>query len=83
MRRHRILTRVCTYLLVQSFLFVTIWTIAHQAPLSMEFSKQEYWSGLSFPPLGDLSDPGTEATSPTSPALQDSLSTEPSGELMT
>ena len=34
------------------------WTIAHQAPLSMEFSRQEYWSGLPFPSPGDLPDPG-------------------------
>ena len=37
-------------------LFVTSWTIAHQAPLFMGFSSQEYWKGLPFPPLGDLSD---------------------------
>ena len=42
------------------WLFVTPWTIAHQAPLSMRFSRQEYWSGLPFPPPGDLPDPGTE-----------------------
>ena len=41
-------------------LFATLWTEAHQAPLSMEFSRQEYWSGLPFLPLGDLPDPGTE-----------------------
>jgi len=52
-------------------LFVTLWTVAHQAPLSMGFSRQEYWSGLPFLSLGDLSDPGIE---PTPPALQvDSL----------
>ena len=39
-------------------LFVTRWTIAHEAPLSMEFSRQEYWSGLPFPSPGDLPDPG-------------------------
>ena len=51
-----------------------LWTVAHQAPLSMRFSRQEYWSGLPFPPPGDLPDPGTELVSPTSPALQaDSL----------
>ena len=44
--------------LSQVQLFVTSWTVAHQAPLSMEFSRQEYWSGLSFPPPGDLFDPG-------------------------
>ena len=50
-------------------LFVTSLTVAHQAPLSMGFSKQEYFSGLPFPPPGDLPDPGTEPTSPESPAL--------------
>ena len=51
-----------------------------KAPLSMEFSRQEYWSGLSFPSPGDLPDPGTE---PRSPALQaDSLLSEPLGNLM-
>ena len=42
----------------------TTWTVAHQAPLSMEFSRQEYYSGLPFPPPGDLPDPGTEPDSP-------------------
>ena len=45
-------------------LFVTPWTVAHQAPPSMEFSRQEYWSGLSFPSLGDLPDPRIEPWSP-------------------
>ena len=54
---------------------MTPWTIAHQAPLSMEFSRQEYWSGLPFPSQRDLPDPGIE---PGSPALQaDSLPCEP------
>ena len=48
------------------WLFVTPWTVAHQAPLSLGFSRQEYWSGLPFPSPGDLSDPGIE---PRSPAL--------------
>ena len=39
-------------------LFATLWTVAHQAPPSMGFSRQEYWSGLPFPSPGDLSDPG-------------------------
>jgi len=43
------------------------WTVAHQAHLSMGFSRQEYWSGLPYPPPGDLPDPGIE---PRSPALQ-------------
>ena len=59
-------------------LFVTPWTVACQASLSMEFSRQEYWSGLPFPSLGDLLDPGIE---PESPALQsDSLLSEPQGK---
>ena len=45
------------------------WTVAHCAPLSMEFSRQEYWSGLPFPSPGNLPDPGIEFTSLVSPAL--------------
>jgi len=48
---------------------MTLWTIARQAPLSMGFSRQEYWSGLPFPPPGDLPDPGMEPRSLKSPAL--------------
>ena len=48
--------------------FVIPQTVAHQAPLSMEFPRQEYWSGLSFPSSRDLSDPGIK---PASPALTD------------
>ena len=48
------------------WLFVTPWTIAHQAPLSMRFSRQDYWSGLPFPSPGDLPDPRIK---PVSPAL--------------
>ena len=55
-------------------LFVTSWTVARQAPLSMGFSRQEYWSGLPCPPPGDLPHPGIEPDSALSPALQaDSL----------
>ena len=43
--------------------FVTLWTAARQAPLSMGFSRQKYWSGLPFPPLGDLADPGMDPMS--------------------
>ena len=50
-------------------LFATQWTVAHQAPLSMGFSRQEYWSGLPFPPPGDLPNPGMEPMPPASPAL--------------
>ena len=56
---------------------VTPWTIAHQVPLSMKFSGQEYWSGLTVSSPGDLPNPGTE---PRSPALQaDFLLSEPPG----
>ena len=61
-------------------LSVTPWTVAHQAPLSMGFSRQEYWSGLPFPSPGDLSDPGID---PRSPALQaDALTSETPGKPM-
>ena len=54
--------------------YATPWTVALQAPLSMGFFRQEYWSGLPCPPPGDLPDPGTQPASPASPALQmDSL----------
>ena len=57
---------------------MTPWTVSCQALLFMGFSRQEYWSGLLFPPPGDLPDPGIE---PTSSELQaDSLSAEPSGK---
>ena len=44
-------------------LLVTLWTVAHQAPLSMGFSRQEYWSGLLCPSLGDVLSPGIKPTS--------------------
>ena len=66
---------VCT--LSQICLFVTPWTTARQAPLSMEFSAQEYWSRLPFPPPGDRPDAGIE---PACPALAEGfLTTEPLG----
>ena len=58
-------------------LFATLWTIACQAPLSMGFSRKEYWSGLPGPPPGDLLDPGIKPTSLTSPALAGGLSLVP------
>ena len=68
---------VC-YLLSHVQLFATLWTVAHQAPLSMEFFKQEHWSGLPFPSSGDLPDPGIKLRSP---ALQvDSLLSETPGK---
>ena len=67
---------VC-YLLSHVWLFVTPWTITRQDPLSMGFSRQEYWSRLPFPSPGDLPDPGIK---PGSPALQaNSLPSEPPG----
>ena len=59
-------------------LFVTSWTVAYQAPPSMEFSKQEYWSGLPFPSPGDLPKPGMEPGSSTLQA--DALPSEPPGK---
>ena len=59
-------------------LFGTPWTVAYQAPPSMGFSKQEYWSGLPFPSPGHLPNPGTV---PRSPAFQaDALTSEPPGK---
>ena len=59
-------------------LFLTPWTVAYQVPPSMGFSRQECWSGLPFPPPGDLPDPGIE---PGSPALRaDALPSEPPGK---
>ena len=58
--------------------FASPWAVAHQAPPSVEFPRQEYWNGLSFPSPGDLPDPGIE---PGSPALQvDTLPSEPPGK---
>ena len=60
-------------------LFETPWTVALQAPLSMEFSRQDYWGGLPFPSPEDLPDPGIKLRSP---ALQaDTLLSEPPGKL--
>ena len=60
------------------WLFATPWTVAYQASPSMEFSRQEYWSGLPFPSPGDLSDPGIEPGCPTLQA--DALPSEPPGK---
>ena len=59
-------------------LFVTPWTVAHQAPTSMGFSRQEHWSGLPFPSLGDLPNPRIKPRSPTLQA--DTLTSEPPGK---
>ena len=64
-------------------LFVTPWTIAHQAPLTFGFFRQEYWSGLPFPPLWDLPDPGIKPTSPAFSVVAGGFFTaEPPGQPM-
>ena len=60
---------MCAFVLSHAQHFATSWTIACQVPLSMEFSRQEYWSRLPFPSSGDLHNPGIEPASPFSPAL--------------
>ena len=59
-------------------LFATLWTITRQAPPSMGFPRQEYWSGLAFPPPGNLPYPGIELRSPA--LWADSLPSEPPGK---
>ena len=83
-REEQLLTVICfiesymvVYLLSYVRLFAAPWTVAHQAPPSMGFSRQEYWSELPFPSPGDFPDPGIKLTSSASPELQaNSLSTE-------
>ena len=62
-------TSVWSRMLSSVRLFATPWTVAHQSLLSTELSRQEYWSGLPFPPPEDIPEPGTEPTSPVFPAL--------------
>ena len=63
-------------------LFATPWTISHQGPLSMGFSRQEYWSGLLFPTPWDLPNQGIEPISPAAPVLAVGFyTTEPPGKL--
>ena len=71
---------VCAQSLSCVQLFATSWAVV--CPLSMGFFRQEYWSGLPFPPPEDLPDPGIKPKSPTCPALAGSFfTTEPSGKL--
>ena len=72
------LVKVKVKLLSRVRLFATPWSVANQAPLSMEFSRQEYWSELPFPSPWDLPDPGIEPRSPTLQA--DALPSEPPGK---
>ena len=64
---------VCSYLIAKSLhlylTLVTLWTATRQVPLSMRFSRQEYWSGLPCPPPGDVLNPGIKPMSLMSPAL--------------
>ena len=74
METHNLLNSILIIKLDHAFvcsvqLFATPWTVARQVPLSMEFSRQEYWSGLPFPSPGNLPDPGIEPRSLASPAL--------------
>ena len=83
-RLYECLGLVCSCVLshfISVWPFVTPWTVARHALLSMGFSRQRYWSGLPCPPPGDLPDLGIETMSLTSPALQaDSLLSEPPGK---
>ena len=74
---------MCVHVLSHVWLFVTPWTIARQAPLSIVLSRQEYWSGLPFPLLGDLSDPRIEPSSLVSSALAGGFSTTVSPRMLT
>ena len=77
-RLFKVKVRVKVKLLSNVRLFATPWTVAHQAPPPMGFSRQEYWSGLPFPSPGDLPDPGIK---PRSPALRAyALTSEPPGK---
>ena len=68
-------------LLIRVRPFATLCTVALQVPLSMGFPRREYWSGLPFPPVGDLPDPGVKAMSPAALALAGSFfTTEPPGK---
>ena len=72
---------MCGQLLSRVRLFVTTWAVARQSPLSMQFSRQEYWSMLPFPPPGDLPNPGIEPTSLVVPVLAGGFfTTEPPGK---
>ena len=65
----RLLLTLCVRVLSYVGLFATPWTVARQAPVSIEFYRQEYWGGFPFPTPGDIPHSGTEPTSPVSPAL--------------
>ena len=74
--QYAFLSNISTYMYAYVYMISRVWligtprTVAHQSPLSKGFPRQEYWSGFSFPPPGDLPDPGIKPKSPVSPALQ-------------
>ena len=76
--------RVCVCVCAQTLqlcLFATLWTVAHQAPKIMGFSRLEYWSGLPCPPAGPLPDPGIEPASPVASCIAGRIFTaEPPGK---
>ena len=75
--------RVCLSRFGNVWCFATLWTIACQAPLSLGFCSQEFQSGLPFPPLGHLPDPGMELTTPAAPRLAgEFFTTEPPGKTL-
>ena len=78
----RILRMLCMHMCMLNSvqLFETPWTVACQTPLSVEFSWQEYWSGLPFPTPGDHPNSGTEPAPLASPALARFFSSEPPGK---
>ena len=72
---------VCVCMLSSVQFFATLWIVACQPPLSMKLSRQEYWSGLPFPPPGDRPNPGIKPTSFASPAMAGGFfTTEPPGK---
>ena len=71
LRRSHVHVYIYAQLLIHVWLFATPWTLACQAPLSMGFPRQKYWSELPFPPPGDLLNPGFKPTFFLSPALAD------------
>ena len=74
---------MCAWVLSRIQLFETPWTVAHQAPLSLQFSRQEYWNGLAFPTPGHLPDPGTESVILVSSVLAGGFfTTMPPGKLI-
>ena len=78
--KHRLTLTLKSFSRVQ--LLATPWTVAYQAPPSMAFSRQEYWSGLPFPPPGALPNPGIEPASLTSPSLAGGFFTTQSVQLL-